>query len=248
MLGVRDPAHVRAGVQMHWGVKVPLRDGIQLNGTVYLPEAHTGRSPAVLTMTPYLSQMWHEFDLYFAAHGYPFVMVDARGRGNSGGVFKPLINEAQDGYDVVEWLAKEPYCNGQVSMWGGSYAGYAQWATAKEFPPHLVTIVPVAAACAGVDFPMACNIARPYLMQWLTLVYGRTVQDRLFFNSELFWGNQFRRWLEAGVAFRDLDTFLGNPSAHFQEWLAHPEPDAHWDRFNPTPEQYAQLCIPILTI
>ena len=44
------------------------------------------------------------------------------------------MQEAHDGYDVVEWMAKQPYCNGKVSMWGGSYAGYDQWAAAKEFP------------------------------------------------------------------------------------------------------------------
>ena len=47
-------------------------------------------------------------------------------------------------------------------MWGGSYAGYDQWATAKEMPPHLATIVPAAAAYPGLDFPGRNNINRPY--------------------------------------------------------------------------------------
>ena len=62
-----------------------------------------------------------------------------------------MMQEAKDGHDVVEWLARQPWCNGQVAMWGGSYAGYDQWATAKEFPPHLVTIVPTAAYFPGAD-------------------------------------------------------------------------------------------------
>src|SRR5437867_10321553 len=57
--------------------------------------------------------------------------------GNSGGEFEPFVNEGKDGYDVVEWLAKQPYCNGKVTMWGGSYAGFDQWTVLKEFPPHL---------------------------------------------------------------------------------------------------------------
>jgi len=92
--------------------------------------------------------------MFFARRGMTFAIVDVRGRGNSDGIFRPMIQEATDGYDVVEWLARQSYCNGKVGMWGGSYAGYVQWATAKELPPHLATIVPVASPYAGTDFPM----------------------------------------------------------------------------------------------
>jgi hypothetical protein len=186
--------------------------------------------------------------MYFAAHGYPFLIVDVRGRGNSEGVFKPNINEARDGHDVVEWLAQQPYCNTQVAMWGGSYAGINQWSTAKEFPPHLATIVPVAAPYFAVDFPIRGNIAPSYLMQWLTLVWGRTSQDKLFWNNDRYWRTKFLRWFESGLPFRQLDTMLGCPSETFQEWLAHPMQDAYWDNHNPTSEHYARLSIPVLTI
>jgi putative CocE/NonD family hydrolase len=192
--------------------------------------------------------MWHEFGLYFAARGYPFLAVDVRGRGNSEGIFEPNVNEARDGYDLIEWLAGQPYCNGRVAMWGGSYAGYAQWASAKERPPHLATIVPAAAPYMGVDMPMQSNISAPYVMQWLTLVFGRTLQDKLFFNSDQFWGSQFRRAFELGIPFKELDTFLGSPSPAFQEWMSHPEQDTYWDRYNPTSAEYARLSIPILSI
>jgi uncharacterized protein len=170
-----------------------------------------------------------------------------RGRGNSEGEFRPLIQEAKDGYDVVEWLAHQPYCNGKVAMWGGSYAGYDQWATAKEFPPHLATIVPAAAPYAGVDFPMRGNISDTYLMQWLTLTAGHASQDKLF-GDGVFWNSKDRLWLESGAPFKELDTQLGNPSATFQLWLTHPHLDDYWDSYNPTAEQYAKLSIPILTI
>lgn len=249
MLKLRDPADSgQAHVHMHWGIKIPLRDGIRLNATLYMPEDSATPSAAIFTLTPYVGQMWHDFGVYFAEHGFPFLVVDARGRGNSEGVFEPNINEAKDGHDVLEWLADQVYCTGQVAMWGGSYAGYDQWATAKERPPHLATIVPVAAPYIGVDFPIRSNIPGPYLMQWLTLVWGRTSQDRIFWNNERFWGEKFRRWFEAGVPFRELDRFFGIPSAVFQEWLTHPHQDAYWDGYNPTAEQYANISIPILTI
>src|SRR5580700_217312 len=115
-----------ASVQFNWGVKITLRDGIRLNATLYLPNPQASPAPCVFTLTPYVSDTYHARGIYFAAHGYPFAIVDVRGRGNSEGIFHPMLQEARDGYDVVEWLARQPFCNGKVTMWGGSYAGYDQ--------------------------------------------------------------------------------------------------------------------------
>jgi putative CocE/NonD family hydrolase len=235
-----------AAVHLKWGVKISLRDGVRLNATLYMPESHSKATPVIFTMTPYIGQNYHDVAVSYAAHGYPFLTIDVRGRGNSDGVFNPN-NEARDGYDVVEWIAREPYCNGKVAMWGGSYAGYVQWATAKEFPPHLSTIVPVAAPYRGVDSPVRNNIFSTYTMRWLTFLAGRTSQEKIF-GDQAFWCQRFRSWYESGIAYKDLDSFLGNPSAIFQEWVAHPHRDAYWDSYNPTAEQYARLSIPVLTI
>jgi len=236
-----------AKVQFTWGTRIPLRDGVHLNATVYTPREQKAAAPCIFTLTPYIGQTYHARGVYFAAHGFPFLTVDVRGRGNSEGEFRPFIQEAKDGYDVVEWLAKQPYCNGKVSMWGGSYAGYDQWATAKEFPPHLTTIVPVASPYAGVDFPMFGNVFSPYLLQWLTFTSGHTAQEAIF-GDQAFWAAKDRQWFESGRPFASVDTMLGNPSPIFQDWIAHPYPDAHWGAYNPTAEQYAKLSIPILTI
>lgn len=235
-------------VQFSWGVRIPLRDGIHLNATAYLPREQQEPAPCVFTLTPYIADTYHERGVYFAAHGYPFLIVDVRGRGNSEGVFRPFIQEAQDGYDVVEWLARQPYCNGKVTMWGGSYAGYDQWATAKEFPPHLATVVPVAAPYLGVDFPFRSNIFWPYLMKWITYTSGNTAQTKIFADGTTFWNAIYRRWMESGAPYADLDRVVSNPSPLFQEWIAHPHPDSYWDRFNPSAAEYAKLAIPILTI
>jgi len=235
-------------IQLQWGLTIPMQDGIELNATLYRRRSQREAAPSIVTLTPYISQMWHAFGLYFAAHGFSFLAVDVRGRGNSEGVFRPNSSEAVDGHDVVEWVARQPFCNGRVAMWGGSYAAHAQWATIRRLPPHLATIVPVAAPYMGVDMPIQGNISSPYVMQWLTLVSGRTSQDKLFFNSERFWGEQYRQFLESGRPFRELDTFLGMPSALFQEWMSHPHQDDYWDSHNPSPEQYAAVTLPVLTI
>ncbi|GFE82597.1 hypothetical protein GCM10011487_45970 [Steroidobacter agaridevorans] len=234
-------------VQLQWNVRIPMRDNVQLSAIAYLPKPRTAPAPCVFTLTPYTAQTYHDRGVYFAAHGYPFLSIDVRGRGNSDGEFQPLIQEAHDGHDVVEWLAKQPYCNGKVAMWGGSYSGYNQWATAKELPPHLATIVPAAAPYAGLDFPSRNNISTPYDVQWLTYTSGRAAQDRIFGDAS-FWIALQRRWYEAGLSLRDFDTWAGNPSAIFQKWLSHPHPDAHWDRYNPSAADYAKLQLPVLTI
>ena len=139
-------------IQLTWGVKIPLRDGVQLNATLYRPPGEA-RLPAVFTLTPYISDSYHARAAYFSRRGYAFALVDCRGRGNSQGSFSPMIQEVNDAADVVSWLAEQPWCDGQVSMWGGSYGGFDQWMALKAAPAALKTIVPAAAAHAGVDFP-----------------------------------------------------------------------------------------------
>jgi putative CocE/NonD family hydrolase len=234
-------------VDLAWGVKVPMRDDVSLNATVYKPHGLQGKLPAVFTMTPYISDTYHDRALYFARHGYVFALVDVRGRGNSGGKFEPFANDARDGHDVVEWLATQPWCDGKVAMWGGSYAGFNQWATLKEFPPHLATIVPAAAAHPGVDFPAPHNMFVSYDVQWLTFTSGVTPNLKLFGESG-YWIDKFRERYLNHIPFRQLDTVVGNPSPHFQNWLRHRMPDAYLDGMAPAPADYAKIDLPILTI
>jgi putative CocE/NonD family hydrolase len=234
-------------MSMTWGVKLALRDGVRLNATVFAPRDAPGPLPVVFTLTPYIADTYMTRAGFFARNGYVFALVDARGRGNSEGEFMPFENEGRDGHDLVEALARQPWSSGQVAMWGGSYAGFDQWSTAKEFPPHLASIVPAAAAAAGIDFPFWKNISMPYLMQWASYTSGRTPNLNLF-AEEPFWIARYQELFRSGGAFRDLDRMVGNPSAWFQKTLQHPRPDAYWKAMNPAPEDYARLSLPILTI
>jgi len=234
-------------VDMAWGVKVPMRDGVILNATVYRPHGQKETLPLVFTFTPYIGDSYTDRAKYFAMHGYVYALVDVRGRGNSGGEFEPFVNEGRDGYDATEWFAKQSYCNGKVAMWGGSYAGFDQWAVLKEFPAHLVTIVPAAAAYPGVDFPFQYNIFGPYDMQWLTFTSGRTGNSNTFGNDE-YWAAKSKELYNAHGAFEEYDKLVGNPSQIFQKWLQHPTPDAYYDAMVPSVEQYKKIGIPILTI
>lgn len=235
-----------ANIEFLWGVRIPLRDGIRLNATVYLPKSLQAPTHSVFTLTPYISDTYHERGVYFAAHGVPYLIIDVRGRGNSEGEFR-INRDAQDGADIVEWLAHQPYCNGKIAMWGGSYAGHNQWMTATEFPPHLATIVPVASPYFGADFPMRSNIFSWDTVHWRLLVSGRSPQKQIY-DDKAFWAARSREWFESGEPFSAYDKLLGNTSSEFRLWLDHPHPDAHWDSLNPTAAQYAALSLPILTI
>ena len=241
------PAAEDPAVDLQWAVKIPTRDGVKLNATVFTAHGQKEPQPVIFTFTPYIGDSYTDRAVYFAKHGYVYALVDVRGRGNSGGEFWPFENESHDGYDVVEWLAKQLYCNGKVTMWGGSYAGFDQWTVLKEFPPHLATIVPAAAAHPGVDFPFQYNIFGPYDLQWLTFTSGVTSNGSLFGNSS-FWAAKAREMYMSHAAYQDYDKLVGNPSAVFQKWVAHPTPDSYYDAMVPSPEQYKKISMPILTI
>jgi uncharacterized protein len=241
-------SHVMAQeIDILFGEKIPMRDGIKLNATVYKPHDLKETVPAIFELTPYISDSYHPRGNYFAKHDFVFVIVDVRGRGSSDGVFDPFMQEAYDGYDVVEWLAKQPWCNGKITMWGGSYAGYDQWATAKELPPHLSTIVPVASAKPGVDFPMSYNIFNSYIIRWLTYTSGKTGNSNLF-NDDAYWRDKYTERYNKDIPFKKLDSLTGNASTIFQKWIAHPLVDNYIKSFNPSTAQYSQMKIPILTI
>ncbi|MEQ8516932.1 MAG: CocE/NonD family hydrolase, partial [Chromatocurvus sp.] len=238
-------------VDFHWGVKIPAADGTLLNGTLYRPGDWRDGDPAlatIVTITPYISDRYHPDALYFARHGFAFLIVDTRGRGNSGGEFSPLdLEDGRDGHDVVQWIARQPWSNGRVGMRGGSYGGYNQWVTARYFPDNLDTIVPIASPYHGVDFPMNHNVQSPYIIRWLTLTSGVTPQGRLFGDGD-FWNRKFLEYHESGRAFEDLDDIVGNPSPVFDGWVSRPMIDDYWAARVPSAEELQQLALPILTI
>jgi putative CocE/NonD family hydrolase len=229
-----------------WGIKIPMRDGIELNATVYQPVEQDGRLPVIFTMTPYISDSYHDRAEYFATQGYVFALVDVRGRGNSEGQFNPLANDHDDGFDVVQWLAEQDWSNGKITMWGGSYAGFNQWATASRDPENLATIVPVASPYVGVDFPFGKNIFYSYDIQWLTLTSGATGNSNLFGSD--YWNQVYYRRYVDHRPFAELDRIAGNESTVFQTWIAHPSIDNFWRGYNPSEAQYARLEMPILSI
>jgi uncharacterized protein len=237
----------RIPVQLTWDQKVPMRDGVKLSATIYRDPRQTKPLPVILMMTPYIAEHAAKQGLYFAQNGYVFVAVDLRGRGNSDGVFVPGRVEAKDGYDTIEWLARQPWCDGQVATWGGSWLGFTQWSIAKEFPPHLKAMAPSAAVYPGVDYPQPNGIFMSYTLQWLAFVNGRALNGGIFEAGDL-WTNAEWQQVATGRAFQDLEDLTGAKGTVFRTWLAHPREDSFWQASTPRTADFAKIRIPILTI
>jgi uncharacterized protein len=125
-------------------VPAPMRDGVVLFADVYRP-AGPGPYPTLLMRTPYDKQnSGASAPLIFraAGSGYAVVVQDVRGRFESGGAFTAFVNERQDGYDTLDWLSAQPWCDGNVGMFGGSYVGMTQWQAAISGHPALKAIAP----------------------------------------------------------------------------------------------------------
>lgn len=119
-----------------------MRDGTPLSATVVRPKQE-GRYPAILIRTPYgRAGMASYYGSLFAPRGYVVVSQDVRGMGGSYGEWDPFMNERKDGFDTVQWVAKQPWCDGNVGMIGGSYLGLVQWQAAVEQPPALKCMIP----------------------------------------------------------------------------------------------------------
>lgn len=234
-------------VTLQMNVHIPTRDGSYLNATLYRPAAATKPVPVVFMLTPYEGDDSHPSGSYFARHGIAYAFVDSRGRGDSPGTFTPFENDGRDGYDIVEWLAKQPWADGQVAMFGGSYAGNDQWQVAALHPPHLTTIAPVASPFLGVDFPGQDNMLNPYDIQWLIYTTGHTLYRNVFNDTQL-WTSIYKRFYLSGQAFTELDKFAGNSSDVFQMWAKHPDHDSYWQHFSPTQAEIAAIDLPMLVI
>jgi hypothetical protein len=129
-------------------VRIPMSDGIFLSADLYLPDA-SGLFPAVLNYIPYRKQDASAYTgavcSYFASHGFASVIVDIRGTGESQGITldEYTLQEQLDGCQVIDWLSHQPWCNGNVGMWGASYSGFNSLQIAMHAPPALKAIVPL---------------------------------------------------------------------------------------------------------
>lgn len=226
-------------------VRVPMRDGITLGAILYRPLG-AGPLPTVMEMTPYLADNLHHEAICYARAGFAYLAVDCRGRGGSEGTFTQWINDGPDGYDAIQWIAGQPWSDGQVGLAGGSYTGWNQWLIAGTLPPALRTIVPSAAFMPGFDIPRG-GIGSPYIYRWRVTLKGHSISWNLAADTQLFNRLQGELYAEHR-SMEHVPDALGYPAPGWEDDLTQTTWGEVWERRRPTDASLAQLAIPVLSL
>jgi predicted acyl esterase len=163
------------GVTLQKNVYCTMRDGVKIALDIYQPAQGNGTWPVILAYSPFPKERIFESakPAFYCAHGYICIQASERGSGFNQGKFSFHGDiAAQDGYDLVEWIAQQPWCNGNVGMMGASGYGVMQWLTAPLNPPHLKALVVLATTdnYRGLCYPGGV-LRKPFV---LTLVAGLT--------------------------------------------------------------------------
>jgi uncharacterized protein len=229
---------------MVYNVLSPMRDGTLLAMDLLRPDT-PGVYPVVLIRTPYDKTREHTkpFLRSLAECGYIVAIQDTRGRFNSDGVFFPYRDDRADGYDTVEWVAAQEWCDGNVGMAGGSYIGQTQWFAAAEAPPHLKAIVPVVSPPDAFSNEPMCNGCFLLPMGEWMLWMGRRSWG-LPTPYELF--NAPQPYFNA-VPTAQLPTRAGFEPPWWAEWMRHPNFDEFW-RASSYSDAWPKITVPALNI
>ncbi|MGO9604062.1 MAG: CocE/NonD family hydrolase [Candidatus Binataceae bacterium] len=241
-------------------IEVPMRDGTILRADLFRPDT-AGKLPVLLNRTPYNKAMPMVFAMTLdamraAEAGYNVMVQDCRGRYASDGVFNCFTDEPRDGYDTIEWAARQPWANGSVGTYGASYMGATQWLAATQTPPSLKAMVPSITASdyhdgwtyQGGAFSLFFNVS------WTmgALATPTLLRDR---------AKNPAASKELGRVIGSIDTML-EPMKHvplrefpmfqagapyFFDWLAHPSYDDYWRALS-IEEHHAKINVPALNI
>ncbi|MDZ4115317.1 MAG: CocE/NonD family hydrolase [Xanthomonadaceae bacterium] len=231
------------------GVLVRTPDGAQIAAMVVRPRASTQPLTSAMRFTIYADEPRHLLEArHSAARGYAGVVAYTRGKGRSPDAVVPYEFDGRDAGTVVNWIASQPWSDGQVGMYGGSYDGFTQWAALKNPPAALKTIVPYVANNPGNGLPMENNIFLLINYAWpFYTTNNKTLDYDTYYDSER-WNRLNEAWFTSGKSYRSVDAIDGTANVWLQRWLSHPSYDHYWQAMLPFREEFAKITIPVLTI
>ena len=234
------PCRIRE-VEHAW---IPLSDGTRLACRYWLPKnAVQHPVPAILEYIPYCkrdrtSERDEDMHPYLAGHGYCAIRVDMRGSGESEGLLldEYLPQEQDDALEVIAWIAEQPWCSGNVGMFGKSWGGYNSLQVAARRPPALKAIITV----YSVDdrYADCIHIAGGCLLlenpNWAFNMFGRNVRppDPLLFGEG--WHDLWMQRIENNVPW-------------IIEWLKHQRRDDFWKHASVC-EDYSSIVCPVFAV
>ena len=228
-------------------IQVRTPDGATVCAMVVRQRSVARRLPALLNFTIYADSESNLADARRAAsNGYVGVIGLTRGKECSPDKPVPYEHDGSDAAALIDWIAGQSWSDGRVGMYGGSYEGFTQWATAKHMPKALKTMIPAVAVAPGIDVPMDGNLFLSFVYAWPFYTLNlKGLDDTTYFNFER-WNRLNHDWYVGGRAYRDLDKIDGTPNPVFDTWIAHPTYDSYWQNMIPYEEDFANIKIPIL--
>lgn len=225
-------------------IEVPMPDGCKLAARIWMPEDATENPvPAILEYIPYRKNdytlardtMTHP---YIAGHGYAVVRLDLRGAGDSEGLMRDeyLEQELQDGFDAIEWIAGQDWCDGNLGMYGISWGGFNGLQVAAKQPPALKAII---TACSTDDryaddihYMGGCMLIDQ--LSWSSVMFGRNTLPPDPRNVGDKWRDMWRDRLE-------------HSGLWLKKWLEHQTRDAYW-KHGSVCENYADIQVPVYAV
>ncbi len=235
-------------------IMVPMRDGVQLATDVYRLDGATP-TPVLVARTPYNKDHMiaggDTFNILRAVQaGYTVVTQDVRGRYASEGTFNPHVQETDDGLDAFAWAAAQPWSNGVVGTFGGSYLGGTQWLPAREDPPALRAMVPsitFSDGYEGCSYQGGAKVLHD--LRWVVANIVPAEMERRAARGEKLLESDTPLDVDGALTELPLAThpFIREYAAFYLEWLAHRTPDDYWLPSAPN-AGYEQIIAPALNI
>ena len=212
-------------VRVERNVTMTTADGVRLLADVYRPVAAPS-APTILVRLPYSKSLKNDTSTavvarFWASRGYSVVIQASRGRHGSGGDFYPLRDERRDGIETLQWLARQPWYDGRLGMWGGSAFGYTQWAVADQRDPGPSAFAIQIASSHFYDmFYPGGAFSLESALYWA--VRSRGTGDAQPARATLDRG-------ENGFPLIAADDRAVGDIGFFNDWANHPQNDAYWE-------------------
>ncbi|MCH9038175.1 MAG: CocE/NonD family hydrolase [Chloroflexi bacterium] len=248
-------------IKVDFNVPVTMRDGVTLYADVFRPDA-AGQFPGLITRTPYdkgaqANRVGTLDAIRAATNGFATVVQDVRGRFASEGDFYTFVNEINDGYDSIEWLADQPWCTGKVGTYGISYVGATQWLAAKSNPPSLTAMAPGFTASdyhegwawQGGAFELGFNLSWAIgalsSANWAKLSkdIGKNPSDL----EALITAKDSLAGGFSHLPVKDMPHLKDGIAPYYYDWLAHPEYDDYWKALC-IEESHSDITVPALNV
>jgi len=236
LMVAQDSANSGTHFVLEKNIPVIMRDGVALRADVMRPTGDA-KLPVLVYRTPYgkdAAQQEYTTFKHAAERGYAVVIQDVRGRYHSDGDFRPYENEGRDGYDTIEWAARQPWSNGAVGTFGLSYPGAVQWLAAVQSPPHLKAMIPAMTFSTPQNFFYAGGT---WDMSWIEWIWDNIAWDtrakknlpgpRTYGEALAAWREESANMLNT-LPLLDLKP-LQHVAPYYFDWLRHPPEDPWWN-------------------